>query len=40
VLGRHRQEKVQEESEQAKVTSGINIPEFLKRFTRQLTTKA
>jgi len=40
VLGRHRQRKVQEESEQAKVNSGINIPEFLKRFTRQSTTKA
>jgi len=39
VLGRHRQRKVQEESEQTKVSTGINIPEFLKRFTRQSTTK-
>ena len=39
VLGRHRQRKIQEESEQTKVSSGINIPEFLKRFTRQSTTK-
>ena len=39
VLGRHRQRKVQEESEQSKVSTGINIPEFLKRFTRQSTTK-
>ena len=39
VLGRHRQRKVQEESEQNKTSSGINIPEFLKRFTRASPTK-
>jgi hypothetical protein len=39
VLGRHRQRKVQDESAQTSVSSGINIPEFLKRFTRQSTTK-
>jgi len=39
VLGRHRQRKVLEENEQTKVSSGLNIPEFLKRFTRSSTTK-